>query len=1215
MLFYTEAVLKFLKLDTQAQQCEAVVQGRSLLPIPASVYSSRVGFGFATLFVIFTVLLTISVAKISLGDDPTTTPTSTTSPPPNNTTTEPTTNQSPNNNDNNKINTDNVVPKENIIYVPYEKFDRSFGIKEGGVFVSYTEYKQLLESARQKQEPQKTSEVPIAAMITEMEGTAKVSDDIVQVESSLEIELLKDGWHEIPIRLGDTAITKAEINGEPAKISGNPQTGYKLVVEKKKNETNTQRFKLTLNFAKGIAKLPGRNSVSFQIPQTPLSRWTVIIPESDVKIDFSPSIAAADKKENNSKQTTLHAFVGTVPEVQITWTPKSEGATGLEALISTQILQQTIIDEGIYRTTAEFEYNISRASVANLAINVPKDQKVVRVIDSNIKKWEVETKDNIQTIKIELFEPAKDRQLVRFDLEKLFDTKKQQDDKNNSTTPVNIKIPELAAVGVGRQQGILTIRATNELICETIDTAGLLRIDFAELPKQLQNNQWDAAYRISSTSYNLAVAVNKVKPRINVTSQAAINLNQGLYLENLLVFKIEQAGLFQIQLQVPAMFANYSVRQFNGNNITGANIDSFTLAPINGNDKFKLMTIKLSKKAIGNVGLKIEGFHRVDNIESKKSGESFELPVLLPTMLPDFAEQFAGKLLLRVDDSFRINPIEAEGVQPVSIQQIIDQEWLIAKGQAQSGFLFSQDIVALKIKAEKRQPQLTLKEIRHVRVESGAIKHKVTFDYNVLFSGLNSIRIDLPEQISGRISLDRMNRNGINNDWRDTRIVPQPDDVEKGYVAWEFSCGSKIRGKGKLSFSWDDVIAQPAIGQSIDISIAKLTPHKQQPADRIWGQIIVSKSESIDLGESDKSNGLKPIDPKNDVEAADRVEDAVAAFEFYDTWQLELAATRYKLEEVKRTSIEKGIIRANLFLSKNGTGISAQGLFKIRSVQQRLEMTFEQSAKISEVRINNKRVPLEADSTAKYMIPLTSITPDTPFLLDIRYTIEPPSKNKILIPTFSTSDQEPNKMSNTAIQKAELSVFVPDDFLVVAYDGNWTKDFLYKKSEYGNRNSLIRYKNIQSEVQTLYNGFGIQHDDFQIAGNEHPFSAIHPDNDTALKIQIVSTKLASIIFIVMVLYGLLTIRITFVKWVQITLAIIIVCIFTGFIATTLTEYLITNSAVCWGIAVILSCRVLKGLFSLRKIKRKITEPQPEQTTNTNGNVTTNNEEGGQNNEN
>jgi hypothetical protein len=34
---YAEAVLKFVKLNTAAQQREAVVQGRSLLPYPASV--------------------------------------------------------------------------------------------------------------------------------------------------------------------------------------------------------------------------------------------------------------------------------------------------------------------------------------------------------------------------------------------------------------------------------------------------------------------------------------------------------------------------------------------------------------------------------------------------------------------------------------------------------------------------------------------------------------------------------------------------------------------------------------------------------------------------------------------------------------------------------------------------------------------------------------------------------------------------------------------------------------------------------------------------------------------------------------------------------------------------------------------------------------------------------------------------------------------------
>jgi hypothetical protein len=35
---YTQVILKFPKLITEAQQREAVAQGRSLPPIPASVY-------------------------------------------------------------------------------------------------------------------------------------------------------------------------------------------------------------------------------------------------------------------------------------------------------------------------------------------------------------------------------------------------------------------------------------------------------------------------------------------------------------------------------------------------------------------------------------------------------------------------------------------------------------------------------------------------------------------------------------------------------------------------------------------------------------------------------------------------------------------------------------------------------------------------------------------------------------------------------------------------------------------------------------------------------------------------------------------------------------------------------------------------------------------------------------------------------------------------
>jgi len=100
--------------------------------------------------------------------------------------------------------------------------------------------------------------------------------------------------------------------------------------------------------------LPGLNSVSFQAPQAPVSRWRITIPQAGVKVNIDPLIAAtevpaAEKPAENKpaenkaaglekkppEGTQVLAFVGAAPVVRIAWTPKVEGATGLAALALT----------------------------------------------------------------------------------------------------------------------------------------------------------------------------------------------------------------------------------------------------------------------------------------------------------------------------------------------------------------------------------------------------------------------------------------------------------------------------------------------------------------------------------------------------------------------------------------------------------------------------------------------------------------------------------------------------------------------------------------------------------------------------------------------------------------------------------------------------------------------------------------------------------------
>ena len=62
---------------------------------------------------------------------------------------------------------------------------------------------------------------------------------------------------------------------------------------------------------------------------------------------------------------------------------------------------------------------------------------------------------------------------------------------------------------------------------------------------------------------------------------------------------------------------------------------------------------------------------------------------------------------------------------------------------------------------------------------------------------------------------------------------------------------------------------------------------------------------------------------------------AAGAFEFHGDWALRVVATRYKLEEVKHTSIERAVVR---MVVTPADQVSVQALYRVRSGQQRLEL-------------------------------------------------------------------------------------------------------------------------------------------------------------------------------------------------------------------------------------------------------------------------------------
>jgi hypothetical protein len=143
----------------------------------------------------------------------------------------------------------------------------------------------------------------------------------------------------------------------------------------------------------------------------------------------------------------------------------------------------------------------------------------------------------------------------------------------------------------------------------------------------------------------------------------------------------------------------------------------------------------------------------------------------------------------------------------------------------------------------------------------------------------------------------------------------------------------------------------------------------------------------------------------------------------------------YKLEEVKRTSVERALVRVVI---TKGEETPVQALYRMRSARQRLlvKLPANVSFDTEPLRINGRPVGLERGEQegGAFFIPLVGLSADEPFLLELRYTVKGAGL-RIDCPAFP---EEP------AVQKVSLSVYMPQDWDFLGSIGPWTDELVWR---------------------------------------------------------------------------------------------------------------------------------------------------------------------------
>ncbi len=907
---------------------------------------------------------------------------------------------------------DRRPPVEQSIYIPYEKLWKTFEKNGRGVFLPYEEFRKLWDAARAGTKPEQPDKPDVAYIVNEIAADAVVSTDVMSVKARVSIELLEQGWHRVPLRLKDVGMTAARLGNEPARLGFDAAKGYHLLLRKTGEEPET--VDLSLDFVRTYTKSPGRNSVSFEAPPAPISRWDIRIPEAGVKVDIHPMVAQSDAPPApGTNETHVLAFVGAAPTVRIEWTPKSEGARGLKALYGVQAEQQVRIEEGIVRTKTKLAYTISRAELSQFLIDVPDDHKVVNVYDQNVRQWSVAPAEDAQRVTVQLFEPTKGAQALILELERFSNER-------------SVQVPVIRAIGAGRQQGIIGVQISAGLRGEAERRDGLLQLDAGELPASLRTGKWDFSYRYAALPFDLRISVEKVEPRVLVESLVEVTVTpEHVTADMLCVYDVQRTGVFAFRLLVPGGYALRHVRGVAEGRTRAVAVDNTSLGdPAAG---MRTLDVNLASKAEGRVKLELALRRPLDEAGLLTPGAApVRLDVPLPRAKTDDVEHENGRLVVYAPESLRLNPDDLIGLRPIAHEEALAgmRSARAARQRPVLSFAFADEAASLRLDARRRAPHSTVRQLLVTRIESGVVKTDATLFYDIRYSGIKALRLDVPTALATTI---RITTPGVMH-------TPDPDaanlpDLLPDYVPWRLTRDTEFLGSVAIRLTWETKINALEIGRSVELQVPRLVP---RGVDRAWGQIVLAKAEAIDVAPTGAPTGLRPIDPQQDLMPGAEVDAAAQAYEFHHDWSLAVKATRYESKDVKATSIERGLVR---MVVTRGDVTSVQALYRMRSVRQRLVIRLPDGVQFDTqpLRINGRPVTLEQGEPGEYYVPLVSQEQDEPFLLELRYIVNQADLT-LLAPEF------PNE---PAVQQVYLSVFYPREWAYLGKKGPWNDELVW----------------------------------------------------------------------------------------------------------------------------------------------------------------------------
>ena len=930
----------------------------------------------------------------------------------------------------NKNNKKSTPPTK--VYVPYEELKDVFEKEQQGVFLPYKEFQKLWRAAQGR--PAGISEAPFEYLISAARFKGKVKEELATLRLRLTIDILAEGWVQVPVGLGGVAVSEAALlEAKNTKIVPLLRVvdGEYIFVTKGKG-----RYVLALDFVRQLETKPGLAVLNYRIPSAAITTLELLIPEENLKVDVEPMLAATTSqvKLDDANATRLQAFLGSTKQVRLSWKPRTEAAPELEPVIICEQFQHINVAEALIGYEVRLNYSIHRGGVDSFTIQLPGEFRVTGVDGANIARWDIETakeapgKATGQILKVKLFSPAKDKYTLTVKMERFLQEAQAQ-----------VPLVPITTDEVLRRSGLIGITYSPRRLVHLKDVKNLARVDTGQLPKNLQNQPGVTAYRFITSDYSSTIAIETTSPRITVNQRWLLGVDSDqLQLRGRIHYKVERTGIFELDMNFPEPWKIESVGP-------DKLVDDYQLK---GEGNARALHILLKRENTGEFELTLVA--RAERAEPE-AGVDFTLPLADAKDL----QLYRGQLILLLADHLRAEVEKLEQLQPIPLKQA--EKWtpaasLLRSKTAGAGL---SPVMAFEFRAIDRDKpggarfkiavkpaQVSAVVHRLINIQPGSIEQEAVIDYRIRYAPVDTFYLKMPAELAKKgVQITGANikekpriDEPVTNEAGYGQIGAGPDQrgkdekTEEAGVEWAYYkvvLQSKVIGSYQLKVRARQAFQAGQVGQTTIVEVEPILAAGKLSDQS--GHIAIARAETLAIGEPVIEN-LIPADAGSAADLPYQAHRRVASLAFkYNAppFELSLPVVAQKEARVFTTIVSGAIIEQ--VLARDGM-LNTHAIYLLATSRgDRLPITLPSKAELTAVLLNGNETPVEMGISADERI--VRLPPSagqvSRFVLEISYGLKGASASKLIAPALP---------EEVPVQQTLWRLWIPQDYYFLGHD-------------------------------------------------------------------------------------------------------------------------------------------------------------------------------------